>query len=154
MRTKTAILILFLLCSHTLLAQNTAIGERAPRLRSFRPKIEMGKFLYVGFVYSQSHPCETSVQRAMNLVEQTEELTAVLFTREQKGKCKPWLANIAQSHNIVEMEANEIFKKYGVEYAPFGVILDHKRRVLWQGNPNMLDKKKIENIIQQWTLQR
>lgn len=154
MRIKTAILLTFALYCGTLTAQNTAIGARAPRVRTFKPKIEKGKFLYLGFVHSPSRPCEISAPKVLELTNNNEAISAALFTRERQGECKQWLIDIFSAGCQVQMGADEIFLKYGIEYAPFGVIIDCKRKVLWQGNPQTLDKSKIENIIQQWTSQR
>ena len=154
MRTKSAILIILCAICGQLSAQNVAIGERAPKVRSFKYEIESGKYLYLRFVHSPSRPCEISAPKVSELIESLEPISAVLFTRERQGECKQWLIDMFINGSKVQMGADEIFRKFGVEYAPFGVILDHKRRVLWQGNPQMLDKVKIENIIQQWTLQK
>ena len=154
MRTKLAILFALLLGTGSLWSQNTAIGVRAPRVRTFKPRIEAGKFLYVGFVHSPSRPCAISAPKVIELINNNEAFSVVLFTREPQGPCEQWLIDIFSNGCEVQMGADEIFQKYGVEYAPFGVILDHKRKVLWQGNPQTLDKLEIENIIQQWTSQR
>ena len=83
-----------------------------------------------------------------------ENISAALFTREHQGECEQWLIDMSAAGNQVVMDADEIFNKFGIDYAPYGVILDHKRKALWQGNPQTLDKTKIENIIQQWTFQK
>lgn len=108
----------------------------------------------MGFIHSPSRPCEISAPRVVELINNYDAISAVLFTREPQGDCEQWLIDLFSDGCQVQMGADEIFQKFGVEYAPFGVILDYKRRVLWQGNPQTLDKSKIENIIQQWTLQR
>lgn len=154
MRIKTAILFAFLLNLGYVSAQNVAIGERAPRVKSFKVHIEEGKYLYMGFVHSPSRPCEVSAPKVLELINSNDTLSATLFTKEGEKECEKWLVDISKSGTMVVMEADEIFHRFGVEYAPFGVILDHKQRVLWQGNPQTLDKSKIENIIQQWTSQR
>ena len=154
MRIKTAILFAFLLNLGYVSAQNVAIGERAPRVKSFKVQIEEGEYLYMGFVHSPSRPCEVSAPKVLELIKSNDAISATLFTKEGEKECEKWLVDISKSGTMVVMEADEIFHRFGVEYAPFGVILDHKQRVLWQGNPQTLDKGKIENIIQQWTSQR
>ena len=154
MRIKTAILFAFLLNLGYVSAQNVAIGERAPRVKSFKVQIEEGKYLYMGFVHSPSRPCEVSAPKVLELIKSNDAISATLFTKEGENECEKWLVDISKSGTMVVMEADEIFHRFGVEYAPFGVVLDHKQRVLWQGNPQTLDKSKIENIIQQWTSQR
>ena len=154
MRTKSAILIILCAIWGQLSAQNVAIGERAPKVRSFKYEIESGKYLYLGFVHPPSRPCEISAPKVSELIESLEPISAVLFTREQQGECEQWLIDAFLNGSQVQMGADEIFQKFGVDYAPYGVILDYKRRALWQGNPQTLDKTKIDNILQQWTSQK
>ena len=154
MRIKSAILIIALCAWFGTTAQNIAIGERAPRVKSFKYAIEKGQFLYMGFVHSPSRPCEISAPKISELINSFDQISAVLFTREKQGECEQWLINAFHGGTHVQMEAEEIFQKFSIDYAPYGVILDYKRRALWQGNPQTLDKTKIENILQQWTSQK
>ena len=148
MRTTLIILVTLITLCNQASAQSIAIGSRAPKVRGFKQKIENGKFLYLGFVHSPSQPCQTSAPKVGELIESIEQISAVLFTKERQGECRQWLTDMSESGTKVYMGANEAFRKFGVEYAPFGLILDHKRRVIWQGNPQMLDHTKIENIIE------
>ena len=102
-------------------------------------------------MHSPSRPCSLPAPKISELIDSIEEISAALFTRERQGECEQWLIDMFINGSKVQMGADEIFQKFGVDYAPYGVILDYKRRVLWQGNPQMLDKNKIEQIIEQWT---
>ena len=151
MRVKATILI-FALCAWLgTAAQNVAIGERAPRVKSVDLSVEKGEFLYLGFVHSPSRPCEISAPKISELIGSIDEISAILFTREHQGECQQWLIDMFLGGSQVQMGADEIFRKFGIDYAPYGVILDYKRRALWQGNPHNLDKDKIENILKRWT---
>ena len=154
MRIKSAILIIVLCAWFSTNAQNIAIGERAPRVKSFKYALEKGHYIYLGFVHSVSRPCSISALKVQELMDSFENISVVFFTREHQGQCEQWLIDMSAAGNQVVMDADEIFNKFGIDYAPYGVILDHKRKALWQGNPQTLDKTKIENIIQQWTFQK
>lgn len=154
MRVKLAILIFALCAWGATTAQNVAIGERVPKVKSFKYTIDKGEYLYMGFVHSPSRPCEISAPKISELINSFDQISAVLFTREQQGECEQWLIDAFLNGSQVQMGADEIFQKFGVDYAPYGVILDYKRRALWQGNPQTLDKTKIDNILQQWTSQK
>jgi hypothetical protein len=154
MRVKLAILIFALCAWGATTAQNVAIGERVPKVKSFQYTIDKGEYLYMGFVHSPSRPCEISAPKISELINSFDQISAVLFTREQQGECEQWLIDAFLNGSQVQMGADEIFQKFGVDYAPYGVILDYKRRALWQGNPQTLDKTKIDNILQQWTSQK
>jgi hypothetical protein len=151
MRLKLTILVALLVAWFGATAQNIAIGERAPKIKSFDISIPKGHYIYLGFVHSPSRPCSISAPKISELIDSIEEISAALFTRERQGECEQWLIDMFINGSKVQMGADEIFPKFGVDYAPYGVILDYKRRVLWQGNPQMLDKNKIEQIIEQWT---
>ena len=148
MRTTLIILVVMLSLCGQVSAQNIAIGSKAPKVRSFKQKVENGNYLFLGFVHSPSQPCEDSASKVSEFIENIEQISAVLFTKERQGECRQWLTDMSESGTKVYMGADEAFRKFGVEYAPFGLILDHKRRVIWQGNPQMLDQVKIENIIE------
>lgn len=154
MRRFAAILIVALCAWFNLHAQNVAIGERVPKVKSFKFSIEKGEYLYLGFVHSPSRPCAISAPKISELINSIDEISAILFTREEQGECEQWLIDMFLNGSSVYMGADEIFRKFGVDYAPYGVILDYKRRALWQGNPQTLDKTKIDNILQQWTFRK
>ena len=154
MKAKLTILLALLCLCSAVKAQNVAIGERAPRVKSLQYTIGSDEYIYLGFVHSPSRPCEISAPKVSELIESIESISAILLTRERQGECEQWLIDMFYNGSKVYMGADEVFSKFGVDYAPYGVILDYKRRVLWQGNPQMLDKNKIENIIKQWTLQK
>ena len=154
MRVKLAILIFTLCAWGVTTAQNFAIGERVPKVKSFKYTIDKGEYLYMVFVHSPSRPGEISAPKISELINSFDQISAVLFTREQQGECEQWLIDAFLNGSQVQMGADEIFQKFGVDYAPYGVILDYKRRALWQGNPQTLDKTKIDNILQQWTSQK
>ena len=132
-------------------AQNVATGERAPRIKGERllgrrlPKGE--KFAYIGFVHSASVPCRESAEKVVGATREIANIPCVFFTKEGAEVTAKWLLNMADERVAIQTSARNAYERYEVSYAPFGVIIDHKRRVLWLGNPTMLDKQQIEYII-------
>ena len=74
-------------------------------------------------------------------------MPCIFFTKESASATVDWLLNLADERVAIRTSALDVCKRYEVRYAPFGVIIDHKRRVLWFGNPTLLDRKQIEYII-------
>ena len=152
MRTKLAILLLFTALSFTLSAQNVATGERLKRIKGIKTEIAENSYLYIGFIHSASEPCRLSTALCRTTFASHSDIKTLFFTREKRENCAPWLLQLSNNGEQVIMEASEAFRRFGIDYAPFGVIINHKRKVIWFGNPQTLDKTKIENILQQWTL--
>ena len=101
----------------------------------------------MGFIHSSSQPCASSTPKIVQAISKIENISPLLFTREGSEQCEKWLKELSVNKAQTHFLAHSIFKKYEVEYAPFGIILDHKRRVVWLGNPQILTKAKIEKII-------
>lgn len=146
-----SIIVAVLICAFTSTAQNVATGERAPRIKGERllgrrlPKGE--KFAYIGFVHSASVPCRESAAKVVEATREIANIPCIFFTKEGAGAAAEWLLDMADERVAIQTSASNAYKRYEIRYAPFGVIIDHKRRVLWFGNPTMLDKQKIEHII-------
>ncbi len=153
MRTIIAILLFISLvapCS----AQSLALGERAPKLKLHKSQFEEHEYLYMGFIHSASQPCLTTTGNINKVIAQFSNIKMVLLTREKEGEYQPWLKQLREQGITIYPNATKVFQKYGIDYAPFGVIMDTKRRVLWFGNPQRVDSNRVIKIINRWTSQR
>ena len=74
-------------------------------------------------------------------------MTFVLISHQSLTDIDNWVTEHIDTHSGVIIEDSRIRTSFGVNYAPYAVILDHKRRALWFGNPQFLDKNKIEKLI-------
>ena len=54
-----------------------------------------------------------------------------------------WLGRLATGRSGVACDCEYSFRSFGVNYAPFGVIIDSKRKVIWFGNPKQLTEEYI-----------
>ncbi|MBQ5844959.1 MAG: hypothetical protein IIW52_08925 [Alistipes sp.] len=154
MNTKLAIFIFLLSMSFSSVAQNLATAERAPRLPIENYLPDKDRLVYMGFIHSSSIPCKVSTANTIKIIESIPILDMIFFTREQFINCEKWVKDLNTQYNCMHYAANDIFQRYGVDYAPFGVLLDSKRRVLWFGHPRSLTKVRIENIITKWNTQK
>ena len=136
-------------------AQSLATAERAPKVKALSSVTSNKEgFIYMGFIHSTSQPCKLTTRAIIQALAPIDNISLVLFTREQPQSYATWLNKLKDSGVAIYPNAKNIFKKYGVDYAPLGVILDAMRRVLWFGNPQSLSSEEIVKIINKWTSQR
>ena len=147
MRTKLAILLLFAALSFTLSAQSVATGERLKRIKGIKTEVADNGYLYIGFIHSASEPCRLSTAICRTTFASRGDIKSIFFTREKSENCSPWLKQLISNGEQVVVEASEVFSRFGIDYAPFGVIIDHKRKVVWFGNPQILSIDRLEKII-------
>ena len=131
--------------------QTIALGERTPRVKQAKwldgkvpPK---NKFTYIEFIHSASQPCRLSAERIFKIVNEFDNISFVLISHQKLTEIDAWVLNFVGERSGVIIEDSSIRQSFGVNYAPYAVVLDHKRRALWFGNPRLLDRKKIEQIV-------
>jgi hypothetical protein len=73
------------------------------------------------------------------------KLRVVVITQEKEDKIGPLLRPYLSPQISVAIDAGgKIFTAFGVQYVPFGVLVDSKNRALWQGNSLQLTPEIIE----------
>ena len=132
-------------------AQTIALGERTPRVKNAKwlngniP--QKCDFTYIEFIHSASTPCHTSAERIHKIINEFGNIAFVLISHQDASDIDHWVTEYIGPKSGVIVDDNRIRISFGVNYAPYGVILDHKRRALWFGNPQLLDKRTIEKLI-------
>ena len=132
-------------------AQNIAIGERVPRikymkwLKDYAP--QKRAYTYIEFIHSKSHPCRLSVEHIAGIAEEFDNINTIIITKEDGAALDGWVERYAGGASGVVILGDHSFDRCGVKYAPFGLLIDHKKRARWFGNPQMLDRKTIEAIV-------
>ena len=132
-------------------AQTIALKERAPRIKKAvwlngvqPPKSE---FTFIEFVHSASIPCRQSAERICKLVESCPNTTFIMVTHQGADEIEEWMAKSITPRIGVVVDDVRIRASFGVNYAPYAVILDHKRRPLWFGNPQRLEQQIVDKLI-------
>lgn len=132
-------------------AQTIALGERTPRIKKVKwlngNAPAEGKFTYIEFIHSASIPCRMTVERTYSYLEGYKGVRYVLISHESATDIDKWVMKYITPTSGVIVDDEHIRQDFGVRYAPFAVILDHKRRALWFGNPRLLNPQMIENLI-------
>ena len=150
-RTLIALLVAFL-CFASAEAQTIALQNKTPRFKLAKwlngNVPQRSDFAYIGFIHSASEPCRVESERIYDMVSKMENMTFVLISSQDAGNISDWVMRYITPRAGVIVDDDYIRKAFGVSYAPFAVIVDHKRRALWFGNPQLLDHKQIEKLTQ------
>ena len=130
-------------------AQNLAIGERTPPMHlKYRHWVNGHippdcEYAYIGFVHSASIPCIGGIEHVEKIIAGNENIRLLILTKEPEANMSTWLGRLAAGCSGVACDCEYSFRSFGVNYAPFGVIIDSKRKVIWFGNPKQLTEEYI-----------
>lgn len=130
-------------------AQNLAIGERTPPMHlKYRHWVNGHipsdcEYSYIGFVHSASIPCIRGIEHVEKIIACNENIRLLILTKEPEANMSTWLGRLAAGRSGVACDCEYSFRSFGVNYAPFGVIIDSKRKVIWFGNPKQLTEEYI-----------
>ena len=131
-------------------AQTISLGERTPRLKKAKwldgniP--QKSDFTYIEFIHSASISCRNSAERLYNIIGPLGNIAFVLISHQSATEIDEWVTHYINERSGVIVDDSHIRTSFGVNYAPYAVILDHKNRALWFGNPQLLDKNTIEKL--------
>jgi hypothetical protein len=133
-------------------AQTIALGERTPRIKNAKwldgNTPQQCDFTYIEFIHSASASCRTSAERIHNIINEFSNVAFVLISHQDIKDIDHWVVGHINPKSGVIIEDKHIRTSFGVNYAPYAVFLDNKRRALWFGNPQLLDRKTIEKLTQ------
>ena len=133
-------------------AQTISLGERTPRFKKAKwlngNEPQKCEFTYIEFIHSASTPCQHSAKRIYNIIKEFENCAFVLISHQNASEIDHWVTEHINARSGVVIEDDHIRTSFGVNYAPYAVILDHKHRALWFGNPQLLNRTTIEKITE------
>lgn len=133
-------------------AQNAALGERVPEIKSeswfggIRPTT--APLTVVSFFTASNPACVKSLEQLHALVEKSDGRLRVIFvTRDDESKVASVITPYLSHQMTVAFDTDgKIFKNFGVNYIPFSLLTDTRNRVLWQGNSLQLTEKVISSV--------
>ena len=134
-------------------AQTIALGEQTPRIKKAKwingnmPK--KSAFTFIEFIHSASISCKESTERIYKIISDFDNISFVMISHQSASEIDSWVTDYVTPRAGVVVNDERIRASFGVNYAPYAVILDSKRRALWFGNPQLLDRNSIEKIIKQ-----
>ena len=124
-------------------AQRIAYGERTPKIDRKHSRWFDGRMpvpdqpLLIAFVYSHSNTCLEfcyGLKRRMQNAERP--LQVILVTREPASMIDMRMKQCLDGNiTVVSDVSGRIFRDFGVNYVPFAVVVDERRKAVWFGNP-------------------
>lgn len=151
MKKIAVILLLSLLLPATRVAsQNIVLGQRIPELK-FEKWLQgqtppQTQLTYVEFFYSSNPACKSSLERLKGITNKLgTKLRVIVVAQEKEELVAPLLAPYLSPRISVGLDpGGRIAEAFGVNYVPFGILLDAKNRALWLGNSLQLTPELIE----------
>jgi hypothetical protein len=148
-----AILLLLLTVTTAATAQNVIIGERLPdlSLRRWLMDLEPEQTEYTCYLFyhSESELCKKALSKIKPLIESAEwELGLVIVTKEEYEDAGVTLTEHLDDRIGVAFDLQgRAFRSLEVNFIPFCVICDRKRRALWCGNGATLTNSVLDKIL-------
>ncbi len=153
MKRFCVILLLALSSLTTSYAQSVIIGEKLPDmnlrkyLMDFQP--EQTPYTCYLFYHSKSELCKRSLTAIKPLIKDTNaQLGLVIITKEEYEDAGVTLTEHLDDYISVAFDLQgRAFRSVNVNFIPFCIICDHKRRVLWCGNAATLTQNVLDKIL-------
>ena len=153
--THILIALCALLAASTSEAQTIALGERTPRIKQAKwidGAIPSEKeFTYIEFIHSASISCRQSTEHMYKIISEFDNISFVLISHQKLSDIDSWVLKYIDAKSGVIIEDSAIRSSFGVNYAPYAVIVDSKHRALWFGNPQLLTRDTIETLTESGT---
>lgn len=134
-------------------AQSVIIGDKLPELHLRRWLMDLQPnqtdYTCLLFHHSESELCNQALKRVIPIVEQYEsELNLIIITKESYNKAGVALTEYLDDRvGVVFDQGARVHRTLKVNFVPFCVICDKRRRVLWSGNSAMLTQEIMDKII-------
>ena len=132
-------------------AQTIALGERIPHLKKAKwldgNTPAKSQYTYIEFIHSASTPCRRSAERIYGIVKEFDNVAFILISHQSAADIDQWVTSYITPRAGVIVDGGSILDSFGVNYAPYAVVLNHKHRALWFGNPQQLDRATIEKLF-------
>ena len=148
-----AILLFVLTLCYTASAQNVIIGERLPDLNlrkwlmDFQP--EPTEYTCYLFYHSESERCKQALDIIKPLIDSSDsQMGLVIITKEGYEDAGVTLTEHLDDNIYVAFDLQgRAFRSIGVDFIPFCVICDKKRRAMWCGNAMTLTQSVLDKIL-------
>lgn len=152
MKKSLPILALLILSVSTVAtAQKLAVGQKAPEIRIaewLTTKPAAGEAQLLHFFHTSSRDCADQLPKLDGFANKYAGcMSVVVVAREPAAKVRPAITGDDVRYLAALDEDGRTFAAFGVEYVPFGVLIDGKGKVLWFGNPGQLDEATLDGLL-------
>lgn len=134
-------------------AENLVIGEKVPDMRiqawlmDMQP--EQADFTCILFYHSESKLCNQSLNRIKQIINDNEpHFNLIIITKEDYSSAGVALTeHLADNIGVAFDERGRTFRYFGVNFIPFCVVCDSKKRAIWCGNGASINQSIIDKIL-------
>ena len=147
---RIIITLALLLLLSPLSAQRLVIGDRAPELR-------VGRWLnrapesaprLIEFFHSTSPQSVARLAENERIAEKYKSRLAVIVIAKEETDVIERLINPSErTFHVAIDDAERTFSAYGIQFVPYGVLLDSRGRIVWFGNPTTLTDRIIDQNL-------
>ena len=153
---KHLLLILFLLALRPsdAVAQNIAYGDRVPKINkgidwlNEQPPVA-SKYIFIQFCSTKNPASMDAIAVLHNIEQHTQgRLAVVIIGRESQHTLLPYVEELLSPHfTAIADPERKIFSEFNVNFVPFGILVDAKRKAVWMGNL-MREHESLIELIQ------
>lgn len=146
------VLTLVISCLATVKAQNIAIGARVPDLKVSswlkNRQPTTAPLTYIEFFHPSNKSGIHSIEQLIKSANKLDtKLQIIIIAKDSDKKTIAILTPYVSDNVVVGIDASgKTFSSFGVDYVPFGVIIDSKERALWMGNSLQITPEFISQI--------
>lgn len=150
-----ALLIFSVLFCANANAQKLVIGSKVSDHKEvestqWKNKVKDPQSVWIIDFFSTANP--TSVEFYNNHLPSIAEkigdgAEVVIVTTKETDEFKAIFEQDKDKYAFAVDPKGGLFKLFGVQYLPFTVIVDHKGKILWQGNLSKLDEEIIKDVL-------
>ena len=149
---KHILVAIFVSLATSVTAQHIAIGERIVQIKEIKEYRKqhkpMHQYQYIGFVHTTSIPSAITSEDLLAMADSADVMDVIFLSKESLNQTADWFRRASNSRSATFAEMKHVFARYGIEYVPYGVITDSRRRVVWAGNPELLTSTKIKKLVE------
>lgn len=134
-------------------AQSVVLGEKIPKLQLSRWLMDLQPeatdYTCLMFLHSESELCHSALRRVVPLVEQYgQRLNLVIITNESYDSAGVALTSLLDDRvGVAFDESGKTFRTLEVNFIPFCVVCDKRRRVVWCGHGATLTTNVMDKIL-------
>lgn len=152
MKQLFALVLLLAACAAPLRGQTIALGEKAPDLKAeawLGEQPAAAPLTYIEFFHTQAAQAERSLAHLAGLcsIFGPQLRVAVVSREDSTATARVVDCFRAQTWGVVLDPPGRLFAACGARYLPFGVLVDDRNRVVWQGNTLHLKPETVAGVL-------
>lgn len=133
----------------TAAAQQFVIGSKMPELRSVKwlsKSPENGQPSYIEFYQSTNKSSVEAFPKLSEIKSARSNINIVVLVRETGEEIDKLVKNFGTDYAIGYDADGKTHDAFGVKFVPFGVLVDSRNTLQWQGNLSQFSTDQLKNV--------